>query len=306
VQQPGITFAVGQFDGILGMAFKSISVDGVVPPFYNLVAQKLVANNIFAFWLNRSNKGQGGELTLGGIDKSHYTGDITYVKLTNQTYWEFALDDVTFAGQSLKLCPSGGCRAIADTGTSLIAVPSKVATYINTKIGATGIIVNECETLVSQYEDQLIQAIIQDLDPQTACTNIGLCPGGSCGVCQLILSTLDNFLPSNTSETFIRVILDNICRALPSPNGEASVDCSVVSKLPNIGFKINGKQFDLTPEQYILKTGAAGAEICLSGFIGLDLPPNVGPLLILGDVFIGAYYTVFDGANSRVGFATAA
>lgn len=43
-----------RFDGILGMGYKQISVDRVMPPFYNAIAEGLVARPAFSFYLDRS------------------------------------------------------------------------------------------------------------------------------------------------------------------------------------------------------------------------------------------------------------
>jgi len=93
--------------------------------------------------------------------------------------------------------------------------------------------------------------------------------------------------------------------ATPVANGEFSVDCSKLDSMPAVNIAINGVNYALQAKDYVLQVSQFGQTICLSGFAGLDLPNDPRfPKIILGDVFIGRYYTVFDWGKERVGFAT--
>ena len=55
VSEPGMAFVAAKFDGILGMGYSTIAVDGVVPPFYNMLKQNLVQVYSYSFFFLSNN-----------------------------------------------------------------------------------------------------------------------------------------------------------------------------------------------------------------------------------------------------------
>merc|ERR1711988_511083 len=211
--EPGLAFKIGKFDGIMGMAFQAIAVDGMQPAWYSAVADS--DEKAFGVYLGGTS-GTGGEMTLGGTDSAHYTGEISYVPVSRAKYWQVTVDSFSI-GNLTKV------EGIVDTGTSLLVAPPDVVSAFGKKIGAT-----------------------------------------------LVMGK------------------------------EWTLDCSKVAGLPDLDIMIGGKNFPLKGSDYVLNVSGE----CLLGMMGMDLSRE-GLSLILGDVFIRKYYTVFDQGNSRVGFATA-
>jgi len=140
--EPGIAFAMTKFDGILGMGYGTIAVDGQVPMHEALYEAGLIAEPVFAFYLQKKvhpslmenpeeKEAGGGVLMLGGVDKRFYTGELLYVPVTRKAYWQFDMDAVQVNGHSV--VPTAA--AIADTGTSLIAGPKDDIALIISKLG---------------------------------------------------------------------------------------------------------------------------------------------------------------------------
>jgi saccharopepsin len=149
VKEPGITFAVGRFDGIFGLGYDRISVQGVVPPFYNMIAQNLLDEPVFGVYLgNTNNGGEGGEISFGGTDEDHYEGSISWTKVVRKGYWEVEMNNVTLGGEKIGITTN---RAAIDTGSSLFALPTAEAEIINKKLGGkknwSGQYVIDCESI---------------------------------------------------------------------------------------------------------------------------------------------------------------
>lgn len=133
----GFGYTMGHFDGILGLAFTSISIDNTVTVFENAIQQNVVDQPIFSFYLGDN---ESGELVFGGYDASKFEGDdLTYVDLYSATYWAVKLDgascgDYESGGENPDGSPT---TAIIDSGTSLITGPKVEIDKLAASVGAT-------------------------------------------------------------------------------------------------------------------------------------------------------------------------
>ncbi|PNT13988.1 hypothetical protein POPTR_010G003400v4 [Populus trichocarpa] len=319
-----------QFDGILGLAFQDIAVAKATPVWYNMAEQGHVSQKVFSLWLNRNPSSElGGEVVFGGLDWRHFKGDHTYVPVTGRGYWQIQVGDIFIANNSTGLC-AGGCSAIVDSGTSFLSGPTRIVAQINHAIGARGIVSLECKEVVSKYWNSIWDSMISGLRPEIICVDVGLClynnntvietvvdgeatdrlsvdeGGALCTFCEMIVFWIQVQLKEKKAKEKIFHYVDELCERLPNPLGKSFINCDEITAMPYVSFTIGNRSFPLSPEQYIVRVEESYATICLSGFAALDMPPRQGPLWILGDVFLGAYHTVFDFGNHRIGFAKAA
>ncbi|KAH1209688.1 Aspartic proteinase A1 [Glycine max] len=348
------------FDGILGLGFQDTSVGKVTPVWYNMLEGGLISHKIFSLWLNQDpSEEMGGEIVFGGIDYRHFRGEHTYVPLSQKGYWQIDLGDILLANNSTGLC-EGGCAAVVDSGTSLIAGPTTVVTQINHAIGAEGYTSFECKSILHNYGDSIWESLIAGLYPDIICSAIGFCSNNEfntmddviktvvhnqswnrsqtrespfCSFCNMIVLWIQVQLKqSNVKEKVLKYVDEvdfckltilmaryasnmfrikhsqafSLCEKLPNPPGQSFINCNRIATMPHITFTIGNKSFPLSPEQYVLRVEEGCSTVCYGGFVAIDVPPPQGPLWVLGSIFLGAYHTVFDYGNLRIGFAEAA
>ena len=92
-----------------------------VSPFSNMIMEKLIALPIFSFHISTSTF--NNYATFGGIDRSAYVGDLSYVPVMCRGRWEVDLLNISFDNKELDL--ESGTTAIIDTGAPWVLLLKK-------------------------------------------------------------------------------------------------------------------------------------------------------------------------------------
>jgi len=117
------------FDGVLGLGLPGLS-DAPEFNFMHMVAQASGSNaekpHTFAVFLAGHNQ-ETSELTLGGYEPERFHDKLGWSPVYKPEIgqWMLEVKSLRVGGERVQFC-NEGCRAIVDTGTSLIAVPSEV------------------------------------------------------------------------------------------------------------------------------------------------------------------------------------
>uniref|UniRef100_A0A8C0QXY9 Pepsin B n=1 Tax=Canis lupus dingo TaxID=286419 RepID=A0A8C0QXY9_CANLU len=124
----------------------------------------------------------------------------------------------------------------------------------------------------------------------------GLCSQG----CQAIVDTGTYVLA--VPQQFMGSFLQET-GAQEAQNGDFVVNCNSIQSMPTITFVISGSPLPLPPSAYVFNNNG----YCTLGIEATYLPSPTGqPLWTLGDVFLKEYYTIYDLANNKMGFAPSA
>ncbi|KAF9222845.1 Asp-domain-containing protein [Gyrodon lividus] len=117
-------FAANKYipDGLMGMAFQSISVFNQSPVFQTLFTQGQTDKPIFAFSLAAPDP----ELYIGGTNPNMYIGDFSWAHVIQHGFWQVNMDNVMGNGQIVLT----DIPCVIDTGTDLIhGPPGDVETF---------------------------------------------------------------------------------------------------------------------------------------------------------------------------------
>ncbi|PAV77200.1 hypothetical protein WR25_11651 [Diploscapter pachys] len=136
-------------DGVVGLAFTSISVNGVLPPLINAINQGMNCNKdvlfrsilglldqpLFTVYLEHrglADNVYGGLYTYGGIDTENCAEDIAYQPLSSASFYQFQVLGLALGSYSIRR----QYQAISSTASGFIGGPKTITNALASAAGA--------------------------------------------------------------------------------------------------------------------------------------------------------------------------
>lgn len=123
-------FGDAAYDGIFGLGLTGLSQGTQFNLIDCMVRDKVLKTSIFSVFLGATDA-EDSEITFGRYKQEHMSGNMLWVPVAGNEFWQVELDDVAIQGMPMDICQKKNCLAIFDTGTSLLAGPTD---FVNTLI----------------------------------------------------------------------------------------------------------------------------------------------------------------------------
>ena len=144
VAQSTFPFDAQNFDGIMGLGFDTIAINGTTPVIYTMKQRGLIQHALFGYYLDKNadrssaipKKKSVGEMSIGEYDDSLIAAPLGWVNVTQARHWQVELVDVKYGNESMLL--SEGHKkefhTIMDTGTGALLLPRSIGKIIRRQL----------------------------------------------------------------------------------------------------------------------------------------------------------------------------
>lgn len=269
-EEPFHAFA---FDGVMGLGLDGLALAPEFSFFGVMSNQGQLAQPSFGVFLAESDEEQS-EISFGGVSPDRLRSALSWtpVESPEMGYWQVRVLRIRVGNQTLDFCSDGTCKAVVDTGTSLLAVPS-------------------------DFADELQQALEGPLrDPP-----LPLAPGSDgsedidCKHAQgaaLHFDLDDGATVTLSPGDYARPTVQLSAEDEDTEGGDSAAASDGGNSWVESGGGLGGV--------------GGGEPRCRPTLMAIDMPEPLGPkLFIWGEPVLRKYYTVYDWQAKRVGFGIA-
>ena len=116
----GVSFYASQMSGIMGLAYDTISVDGLKTFMDNADLE----DKSFSFYLKDTS--EESYMVIPGMDSENFSTIDTH-KVVEEKYWALQLDSIA---QGDKKIDASNYKAVIDSGTSLLVGPKEIVDHM--------------------------------------------------------------------------------------------------------------------------------------------------------------------------------
>lgn len=172
-------FGMVPFDGILGLSLPEMSEGKGFNVVDEMIKQGSLKQNLFSVYFDEHES----EITFGDYKKELMASELFWVPVSHPGYWQVEVDDLVIKNEKQNLCGDNEktCQVAVDTGTSLMAGPTRIINALTERLNVK----SDCSNF-NELEDLgfMIGQDILTLTPTDYVEKVD-------GSCSVALMTLD-------------------------------------------------------------------------------------------------------------------